>query len=127
MRPVRPLFGSRPAPAQGWPARFPRRWRRWRHWAARCWAPDASVGAVARFAGTWGARHDPAWYGGQIARQFFTIGFLSLPVVGMTTWFTGAALALNIYSGATASIPKPCCRRSSRWGLPASWGRCWRR
>ena len=27
------------------------------------------------------------------------VGFQSLPVVGMTAWFTGAALALNIYSG----------------------------
>ena len=60
----------------------------------------AAVGAVARFAGT--ALHaalTPRWFGRQIGRQFFTIGFLSLPVVGMTAWFTGAALALNIYSG----------------------------
>jgi len=33
--------------------------------------------------------------------QFVNIGFLSLPVVGLTAVFTGAALALQIYSGGT--------------------------
>ena len=33
--------------------------------------------------------------------QLITIGFLSLPVVGLTAIFTGAALALQIYSGGT--------------------------
>ncbi|MDC3076331.1 ABC transporter permease [Paracoccaceae bacterium] len=33
--------------------------------------------------------------------QLINIGFLSLPVVGLTTIFTGAALALQIYSGGT--------------------------
>ena len=33
--------------------------------------------------------------------HFINIGFLSLPVVGLTTIFTGAALALQIYSGGT--------------------------
>ena len=33
--------------------------------------------------------------------QFINIGFLSLPVVGLTAVFTGAALALQIYSGGT--------------------------
>ena len=36
-------------------------------------------------------------------REFFTallnVGYLSLPVVGLTALFTGAALALQIYSG----------------------------
>ena len=41
----------------------------------------------------------PRWYFGQIARQLSAIGFLSLPVVGMTAAFTGAALALNIWTG----------------------------
>ena len=31
--------------------------------------------------------------------QLFTIGFLSLPVIGLTAIFTGAALALQIFSG----------------------------
>ncbi len=59
-----------------------------------------AVGHVARFAGqAIRAALTPRWFGGQIARQFWAIGFLSLPVVGLTAWFTGAALALNIYSG----------------------------
>ena len=33
--------------------------------------------------------------------QLITLGFLSLPVVGLTAVFTGAALALQIYSGGT--------------------------
>ena len=33
--------------------------------------------------------------------QLITVGFLSLPVVGLTAIFTGAALALQIYSGGT--------------------------
>lgn len=41
----------------------------------------------------------PPWYGGQLASQLFRLGFLSLPVVGLTALFTGAALALNIYTG----------------------------
>ncbi|WP_312529108.1 MlaE family lipid ABC transporter permease subunit [Paracoccus sp. (in: a-proteobacteria)] len=34
-----------------------------------------------------------------LARQIMQIGWLSLPVVGLTALFTGAALALQIYSG----------------------------
>lgn len=41
----------------------------------------------------------PPWFGGQLVGQLFRIGFLSLPVVGLTALFTGAALALNIYTG----------------------------
>jgi phospholipid/cholesterol/gamma-HCH transport system permease protein len=41
----------------------------------------------------------PRWYFGQLLHQIFRIGFLSLPVVGLTAIFTGAALALNIYTG----------------------------
>ena len=39
------------------------------------------------------------FFGGQLVRQTFAIGYLSLPVVGLTAVFTGAALALNIYTG----------------------------
>ncbi len=60
----------------------------------------AAVGRVAIFAGRGiYAAVTPRWFSQQILRQFVTIGFLSLPVVGLTAWFTGAALALNIYSG----------------------------
>ncbi len=41
----------------------------------------------------------PPWFPGQIGRQLVAIGFYSLPVVGLTAVFTGAALALNIYTG----------------------------
>src|SRR6201996_8049198 len=41
----------------------------------------------------------PPWFFGQTARQLMAIGYFSLPVVGLTAVFTGAALALNIYTG----------------------------
>ena len=41
----------------------------------------------------------PPWFPGQILRQVLAVGFFSLPVVGLTAVFTGAALALNIFSG----------------------------
>lgn len=41
----------------------------------------------------------PPFYGREIFNAFVNIGFLSLPVVGMTAIFTGGALALQIYSG----------------------------
>jgi phospholipid/cholesterol/gamma-HCH transport system permease protein len=37
------------------------------------------------------------WY--QLGRQFMRIGYFSLPVVGLTAFFTGGALALQIYLG----------------------------
>jgi phospholipid/cholesterol/gamma-HCH transport system permease protein len=58
------------------------------------------VGAVTLF-GLRGAASifAPPWFFAQTARQLMAIGYLSLPVVGMTAVFTGAALALNIYTG----------------------------
>jgi phospholipid/cholesterol/gamma-HCH transport system permease protein len=41
----------------------------------------------------------PPWFTGQFLRQLMAIGFFSLPVVGLTAVFTGAALALNIFTG----------------------------
>jgi phospholipid/cholesterol/gamma-HCH transport system permease protein len=41
----------------------------------------------------------PPFYWNAFARQLMTIGFYSLPVVGLTALFTGGALALQIYSG----------------------------
>jgi phospholipid/cholesterol/gamma-HCH transport system permease protein len=48
-----------------------------------------------------GVRHvaTPPWYPAEIGRQLLRIGYFSLPVVGLTALFTGAALALQIYSG----------------------------
>lgn len=41
----------------------------------------------------------PPYYPGEVWRQFLRIGYFSLPVVGLTALFTGAALALQIHSG----------------------------
>jgi phospholipid/cholesterol/gamma-HCH transport system permease protein len=41
----------------------------------------------------------PPWFLSQLWRQIVAIGFFSLPVVGLTAVFTGAALALNIFTG----------------------------
>ena len=41
----------------------------------------------------------PPVFWSQIGRQLFAVGWLSLPVVGLTALFTGAALALNIHAG----------------------------
>lgn len=43
----------------------------------------------------------PPFYGREVARQMLQIGWLSLPVVGLTALFTGAALALQIYDGSS--------------------------
>jgi len=45
----------------------------------------------------------PRYFGGQILAQFFRIGYTSLPVVAMTAFFTGGALALQIYTGSSAT------------------------
>ena len=72
----------------------------------------ASVGRLALF--TWniisqGIR--PPYYPKQLGRMIIDIGYYSLPVVGLTTLFTGAALALQSNSGfadlgAENSIPR---------------------
>jgi phospholipid/cholesterol/gamma-HCH transport system permease protein len=41
----------------------------------------------------------PPFYPGEFGRQVLRIGYFSLPVVGLTALFTGAALALQIWSG----------------------------
>jgi len=41
----------------------------------------------------------PTYYLRQIAKQMWSIGYNSLPVVGLTAFFTGGALALQIYQG----------------------------
>lgn len=60
----------------------------------------SAVGRLALFTGgilAQGVR--PPYYPKQIWRMVIEIGYYSLPVVGMTTLFTGAALALQSYSG----------------------------
>jgi phospholipid/cholesterol/gamma-HCH transport system permease protein len=43
----------------------------------------------------------PTFYGRQIFQQMWSIGYNSLPVVGLTAFFTGGALALQIYTGSS--------------------------
>lgn len=71
----------------------------------------SAIGRLALFTGgiiTHGFR--PPFYFGQFGRMVIEIGYYSLPVIGLTTLFTGAALALQSYSGfadfgAEQSIP----------------------
>ncbi|MEC3861069.1 ABC transporter permease [Mesobacterium sp. TK19101] len=60
----------------------------------------AMVGRVALFALAT-LRHiaTPPFYAREFAHALLHIGWLSLPVVGLTALFTGGALALQIYSG----------------------------
>lgn len=60
----------------------------------------AQLGKLAIFVGQtlfWLAR--PPWYGKQILRQMIDIGYFSLPVVGLTTMFSGMVIALQSYTG----------------------------
>ncbi len=60
----------------------------------------AAVGAIAVYAAR-ATSHlfRPPFYPREFAQQLLQIGWLSLPVVGMTAIFTGGALALQIYAG----------------------------
>ncbi len=60
----------------------------------------AMVGRVTLFAGeTVSHLARPPFYGREFLHALMQIGWLSLPVVGMTALFTGGALALQIYAG----------------------------
>lgn len=71
----------------------------------------SAIGRLALF--TWHCISEgfrPPFYPRQFLRMILEIGYYSLPVVGLTTLFTGAALALQSYSGfsrfsAESSIP----------------------
>ena len=71
-----------------------------------------STGKVSIFAGqTFSYIARPPFYFREIITNIFNIGYLSIPVVGLTAAFTGAALALQIYSGgsrfnATEVVPQ---------------------
>ncbi|MFY0661703.1 MAG: ABC transporter permease [Shimia sp.] len=61
-----------------------------------------SFGEVVLF--VWGALSHifrPPFYGREFLSALFNIGWLSLPVVGLTAIFTGGALALQIYDGSS--------------------------
>jgi phospholipid/cholesterol/gamma-HCH transport system permease protein len=60
----------------------------------------AAIGRIAIFAGqTLGHIVRGPFYLRELAIAFLNIGWLSLPVVGLTSLFTGGALALQIYAG----------------------------
>ena len=60
----------------------------------------ATIGRVAIFAGhTISHLFRPPFYTREFGHALIQIGWLSLPVVGMTALFTGGALALQIYAG----------------------------
>ncbi len=60
----------------------------------------ARTGALAIFAAAVLRRLlTPPYYPRELGQQILAIGWLSLPVVGLTALFTGAALALQIYAG----------------------------
>jgi phospholipid/cholesterol/gamma-HCH transport system permease protein len=60
----------------------------------------ASTGRVALFAAeTVSHLARPPFYGREFGNALIQIGWLSLPVVGLTALFTGGALALQIYAG----------------------------
>ncbi|MCR9085533.1 MAG: ABC transporter permease [Rhodobacteraceae bacterium] len=63
-------------------------------------AAIAALGRIALFAAST-LRHmfTPPFYPREFGNALLTIGWFSLPVVGMTAIFTGAALALQIYAG----------------------------
>jgi len=60
----------------------------------------AETGRLAMFAGSAVAGlFTPPYYGGMALQQMMQIGWYSLPVVGLTAFFTGGVLALQIYIG----------------------------
>ncbi len=60
----------------------------------------SSIGRVTLFAGsTVSHMIRPPFYPREFLLAILNIGYLSLPVVGLTAFFTGGALALQIYSG----------------------------
>jgi len=60
----------------------------------------ASVGRVALYAlSAFSHIFRPPYYPRELFNALLNIGWLSLPVVGLTALFTGGALALQIYSG----------------------------
>src|ERR1700761_6545147 len=60
----------------------------------------AHIGRLARFTGrSVAAIFRPPLYGGLVGRPMMSIGYYSLPVVGLTAACLGAVLALQIYLG----------------------------
>lgn len=58
------------------------------------------VGALSVYSGrVFASAITPPWNLAQVWKQIIAIGFYSLPVVGLSAVFIGAALALNVYTG----------------------------
>lgn len=68
-------------------------------------AVAAMLGAIGRFVAfaALAVSHlaRPPFYPAEFGRQLIQIGWLSLPVVGLTALFTGGALALQIFAGSS--------------------------
>ncbi len=64
----------------------------------------AEIGRAALFArdALW-VGLSPRYYWDQIGEQLFRVGYTSLPVVAMTAFFTGGALALQIFTGSSST------------------------
>jgi hypothetical protein len=62
----------------------------------------------------------------QILEQMLRIGYFSLPVVGLTAFFTGGRWRCRSISAPRASTRKAWLPPSWRWASPANWARCWR-
>ena len=60
----------------------------------------------------------PPFYLRQLGRQILDIGYFSLPVVGLTTLFSGMVLALQSYTCLLYTSPSPRDQRGSR--MPSS-------
>ena len=67
----------------------------------------------------------PPFYLRELGHALVQIGWLSLPVVGMTALFTGGALALQIYAGGARFNAETVVPPSSPSGWCGSWARCW--
>ena len=60
----------------------------------------AAIGRISLYGGqTLSHVIRPPFYPKEILQSLINVGYLSLPVVGLTAFFTGGALALQIYSG----------------------------
>ena len=67
----------------------------------------------------------PPFYPKELGQALLSVGYFSLPVVGLTAFFTGGALALQIYSGgarfnAEAVVPRDCRRRHGARAWPGA-------
>ena len=80
----------------------------------------AAIGRVALFASeTVSHLFRPPYYPREFGHALLQIGYFSLPVVGLTTLFTGGALALQIYAG-VATITAVTASPKSASGTPTT-------